>query len=95
MSVDYFAFHILHSGQQDISQLFATTDVDKFSSLEIEKGIHDLPLLTDYSARFECQITSRYKAGDHDILVSEVLSMKKKDRKPLIYYQGKYENLAR
>lgn len=87
-----YAVHILGEDQENISGLFATKGADKFSDLETEIGINDIPLLKDYSVRMECEVVNQVTAGDHIILIGEVKKLNRSngDRNPLGFYSGKY-----
>jgi flavin reductase (DIM6/NTAB) family NADH-FMN oxidoreductase RutF len=90
----HFAIHILHRGQENISRHFATKNVDKFSEINHEIGAGNTPLLSDYSARFVCEVEHRYPGGDHIILVGRVLEYENLDKEPLVFYKGQYKALA-
>jgi 3-hydroxy-9,10-secoandrosta-1,3,5(10)-triene-9,17-dione monooxygenase reductase component len=87
---DYFAVHILSSGQEALSNQFAKRGIDKFAGVEITRGIGSLPLLDGCAARFQCQMAFRYEGGDHDIFVGNVVAFEHFDHAPLIYHGGKY-----
>ena len=90
---EHFAIHILHSGQEDISRLFATKDADKFAQLEWSESVSGAPLLADYDVRFECTTEHLYEGGDHIIVVGRVHAMDNKNREPLGFYKGKYAKI--
>jgi 3-hydroxy-9,10-secoandrosta-1,3,5(10)-triene-9,17-dione monooxygenase reductase component len=90
LSTDYFAVHILSSGQEALSNQFAKRGVDKFAGVEITRGVGKVPLLDGCAARFQCQMAFRYEGGDHDIFVGNVVEFEHFDRAPLIYHRGKY-----
>lgn len=89
-----FAIHILHAGQQDMSKLFATKDVNKFSEISWSEGEGGVPLLDDYSVRFECSTENLVEGGDHIIIVGRVHAMDNPDAEPLGFYQGKYAKIV-
>ena len=91
---EYFAIHILHSGQEDISRRFATRDADKFAGLEWSENAGGAPLLADYDVRFECTTEHLYDGGDHLIIVGRVHEMDNKAREPLGFYKGKYARIV-
>ena len=91
--VQHYAVHVLHSGQQPLSDLFSANREDRFSGISYQCGTDDTPLLDDYYARFECQIEHRYEGGDHLILVGRVLAFDGRDGEPLIYHGGSYKPL--
>lgn len=93
-TASHFAIHILHSGQEQTSRLFATKNIDKFAEIDSEIGAGNTPLLTDFSARFVCSVEHRYPGGDHIILVGRVLEFDSRDREPLVFFKGQYKSLA-
>jgi 3-hydroxy-9,10-secoandrosta-1,3,5(10)-triene-9,17-dione monooxygenase reductase component len=94
IQAENFAIHVLHSGQEDMSRLFATKDVDKFSEIEWTEGQGGTPLLNEYSVRFECTTEDIYEGGDHMIIVGRVFNMDNPDAEPLGFYQGKYAKIV-
>lgn len=91
----HFAAHVLHAGQQDLSNRFGRAGEDKFAGLEPGDGLQDLPLLPDFAACFECSVEQRHDAGDHLILVGRVLRMQQDSgqQQPLLFYRGRYAAL--
>ncbi|MEZ0122848.1 MAG: flavin reductase family protein [Candidatus Reddybacter sp.] len=85
-----FAIHILHEGQEDVSRLFATKEADKFGQVDHIEGSGDVPLLKDYSVRFECTTEHLYEGGDHIIIVGRVHEMDNANKEPLGFYKGQY-----
>ena len=94
IEAENFAIHVLHSGQEDMSRLFATKDVDKFSEIKWTEGQGGTPLLNEYSVRFECTTEDIYEGGDHMIIVGRVFNMDNPDAEPLGFYQGKYAKIV-
>jgi flavin reductase (DIM6/NTAB) family NADH-FMN oxidoreductase RutF len=90
----HFAIHVLHSGQEQLSRHFATKNIDKFAETPHEFGAGNVPVLTDYSARFECEIEHRYAGGDHIILVGRIVAFDNLNKDPLIFFKGQYKQLA-
>ena len=87
---EHFAIHVLHSGQREVSNHFASKAVDKFSSVDTETGLHGLPLLSECAARFQCKKAYEYEGGDHVIFVGEVLDYQQIEKDPLLFHGGKY-----
>ncbi|HAD09720.1 MAG TPA: nitrilotriacetate monooxygenase [Porticoccaceae bacterium] len=94
MAAKHFAIHVLHSGQEEVSRLFATKEADKFGQVPWTEGQEGTPLLEDYSVRFECTTEHRYEGGDHIIIVGRVHTMDNPDAEPLGFYQGKYAKIV-
>jgi 3-hydroxy-9,10-secoandrosta-1,3,5(10)-triene-9,17-dione monooxygenase reductase component len=91
----HFTIHVLHSGQEALSRQFASKNTDRFADTVHELGAGDVPVLTDYSARFECEVEHRYPGGDHIILVGRILAFDNRDKEPLVFYKGQYKQLAK
>ena len=95
---DHFAIHILHNGQQALSNRCASRDVDKFEGVVWSKGIGDAPLFDDFSCRFQCVVEHRYEGGDHQIIVGRVLEYECKTdnstNQPLLFFKGQYCDVA-
>lgn len=94
MKAKHFAIHILHSGQEGISRLFATKEVDKFANLKWHENAGGAPLLEDFGVRFECTTEHLYEGGDHIIVVGRVHDMDAQDCEPLGFYKGKYAKIV-
>lgn len=90
-----FAVNILSESQEKLSNHFATPDSDRsYGTGYYEKSESGTPLLKDRLAAMECRLEKTYSAGDHTILVGEVISAhigQNVDQKsPLLYYRGRY-----
>jgi 3-hydroxy-9,10-secoandrosta-1,3,5(10)-triene-9,17-dione monooxygenase reductase component len=91
----YWAVHILAAHQDNLSNHFAKSGVDKFADMDIELGVGDLPLLKEYASRLQCKTAFIYEGGDHVIFVGEVLKFDRRDVAPLVFHGGKYALAAR
>lgn len=89
-SASHFAVNILTSNQIDLSNQFARNNTDKFAGITTETGLGNAPLLSDCSARFQCEKYQQIDAGDHWILIGKVVAFDDFGRAPLVYHQGVY-----
>ena len=89
-----FAVSILTTAQQDISNRFATPGPKDFSDLSIKTAETGAPILADALAWADCRVTDVLPGGDHDIFVGEVVAGDVSDGDPLLYYSGKYCEIA-
>jgi flavin reductase (DIM6/NTAB) family NADH-FMN oxidoreductase RutF/pimeloyl-ACP methyl ester carboxylesterase len=87
-SADHFSINILAETQADLSSLFATKSADKFSRAEWRKGSTGSPILSDVAAWFECRRHDIIEAGDHVILIGEVIGFEQVPANPLGYCRG-------
>lgn len=91
-----FAVHVLREDQQELSNLFARQGADKFANVELEIGIADVPMLSEYGARFQCQVEHQYEGGDHVIIVGRILDFDAHDGKaPLVFHSGSYAQISK
>ena len=90
---DYFAVNILSQDQQNVSDIFAKFNGDRFSQVNWQKGHMDMPLLNASTAQFICKKSQAIPAGDHSILLGEVIDFNNTDQPGLGYAAGQYFTL--
>lgn len=91
---DRFAVHVLGAHQEAVSNQFAGKAPDRFAGINTTPGLGDVPLLVDCVARFECRTENQYAGGDHTILVGLVERLWHVPGTPLIFFGGRYAQLA-
>jgi flavin reductase ActVB len=94
-AADVFAVNVLRSGQEDLAKHFAGRDADDFEDVAVEQGIDDVPLLCDVSMRMECRTTNIVPAGDHMMLLAEVVRVRSGPGEPLVYLRRRIRRLSR
>ncbi len=90
----YFAVHVLDARQTQMCKQFSSKQGDRFSGVELTTGLHGLPLLTKFHARFECENVAQHDAGDHTIIVGHVSRLDEQEGQPLLFYRGSFVSLA-
>jgi flavin reductase ActVB len=93
-SSDAFAVHVLGCGQEDLARRF-TCDPDNFDGLGVERGVEDVPLLCDVTVRMECRTSTVVPAGDHVMLLGEVVRLRTRPGDPLVYLRRHFRRLSR
>lgn len=93
-AAEYFGISMLSKAQREISERFARKGHDRFNGTPWHSGKTGVPLLDNALAEVECAVHHRFTAGDHDILVGEMVAAGVADGEPLIYYAGRYRELA-
>lgn len=86
---DTYAIHILAEDQRALALHFARTGQD-FSNLDWHANGDGVPILRGCLARFECRQVSRHEAGDHTIIVGEVMRASHRPGAGLMHKQGQY-----
>jgi len=92
---EYYAVNVLSADQIDLSNLFASSNEDRFAGLDYKSGLGDAPLLSDCIAWVECRNAAVYDGGDHLIFLGEVERFDYSDRPALLFLGGRYGVLAR
>jgi flavin reductase (DIM6/NTAB) family NADH-FMN oxidoreductase RutF len=90
----FFAVNVLAAGQRALSERFARKGHDRFDGLAWHTGETGAPLLPDTLAEIECAIRYRFTAGDHDLIVGEMVRAAIREGEPLLYFAGRYRKLA-
>lgn len=90
MSASSYAVSILSADQRAVSDRFASHDPGPFEPGEFETWDTGAPLLTERLAGFDCSVVARHDAGDHVILVGQVLKFDARSGAPLIYFASDY-----
>ena len=93
-SAQHFSVSVLADSQQDVSRLFASRAPDKFSDTAWRKGQTGSPLINGAVAWFDCRTHDVVVAGDHAILIGEVVGFDSSTASPLGYCQGAYVALG-
>ncbi|GAC1689352.1 MAG: flavin reductase family protein [Gemmatimonadaceae bacterium] len=92
----YFGVSILGSEQEELARRFAHAEAsDRFDGLGYERGGTGVPLFAGAAAQIECRRTETHAAGDHTIVLAEVVAAQTFEARPLLYYRGGYALLER
>jgi flavin reductase (DIM6/NTAB) family NADH-FMN oxidoreductase RutF len=89
----HFGINILNEHQREISDHFASSKRDRFNGIEWFAGGTGVPLLPRGLAFIQCALRNRVPAGDHDIVIGEVIDSRVEEGRPLIYYASGYRKL--
>jgi len=85
-----FAVNILAESQKSASQLFASKSPEKFDGMQWRPGVAGAPILGESLAWFDCRSYRQVDAGDHLVLIGEVMRFCANPGRPLGYCQGNY-----
>ena len=90
---DRFAVNVLAAEHETVSRRFATSEPEKFGTVEYRPGPLGLPLLPEALAHLECRTVHAYPGGDHTIFIGQVESAQARAGEPLLYFRGTYSRL--
>jgi flavin reductase (DIM6/NTAB) family NADH-FMN oxidoreductase RutF len=86
----HFAINILCESQVELSQRFASRLPDKFCGVKYRGSVVGAPIISGSLAWLDCRRHDGIEAGDHLIMIGEVLSFGHRDARPLGYCRGEY-----
>jgi flavin reductase ActVB len=87
--------NILASDQTELAMRFATRGIDKFENTAHEPGtISSLPVIQGALAYLECKMHARVPAGDHTILIGQVIGACRNDGEPMIHFSRAFGTFA-
>ena len=89
----HYGLSFLGQEQQEISSRFALRGQNRFDGTKWMVGTIGLPLIPGALAHLECRITQTIQAGDHSLLIAEVISADIQSGKPLLYFESGYRRL--
>ncbi|MFD7993351.1 flavin reductase family protein [Streptomyces mexicanus] len=92
---DHIGVHILGEHQEELAATFARSGADRFGPPTVwREGPEGVPVLDGVLAWLVCRITGRVPAGDHRIVIAEVVHGDPVSAgRPLLYHQGRFTAL--
>jgi flavin reductase (DIM6/NTAB) family NADH-FMN oxidoreductase RutF len=90
LAADHYGVSILSAGQEALSNRFATPGQHAILDGEGERFMTGAELLKGRLAGFDCRLAERVRAGDHTILIGEVVHFDSVPGAPLIYAGRSY-----
>ncbi|MBC9729705.1 flavin reductase family protein [Streptomyces sp. TRM68367] len=87
--------HLLGEHQQELAATFARSGADRFGPPTAwREGPEGVPVLDDVMAWLVCRVVARVPAGDHRVVLAEVLLGDPGGiGRPLLYHQGRFTGL--
>ncbi|HWP65359.1 MAG TPA: flavin reductase family protein [Candidatus Limnocylindria bacterium] len=89
-----FVVNLLTEAQEDLSNRFAKSGGFKFEGVAYETNAMGVPVLDGTLGHIECTLTETHEAGDHVIHIGRVEHFAVRGGRPLLFYQGRYRQLA-
>ena len=80
--------NILREDQRDLSVRFAELPEGRFTGVYWRDTVSGSPWLDGALALLDCKTVQILDAGDHRMLIGEVLEVSVSDGRPLIFYRG-------
>lgn len=90
-----FGINVLSEQQQELSRRFSGSWGERFNGVKWYPGKTGVPLLFDVPAVFECMVSATLPAGDHMVVIGQVLHAEYSEHSPLAYLNSSYGKIAR
>ena len=92
-----FGINVLKEDQQILSEFFARADQPQTEETLLSVHFHwtpeNIPLMDDVLCQVACRLHAAHVAGDHTIVVGEVISATRYRGQPLLFFRGQYRRL--
>ncbi|MFB7736412.1 flavin reductase family protein [Streptomyces sp. NPDC056112] len=94
-ATEHVGVHILGEHQEELAATFARSGADRFGAPTAwREGPEGVPVLDGVLAWMVCRVVTRVPAGDHRIVLAEVvLGDPTGAGRPLLYHQGRFSAL--
>jgi len=90
---EYFGVNVLSEWQEQLSVRFSGLEDGRFDGVDWYADKTGAPLLRGALAVLECRVTKTVEAGDHAILIGEVIRAESQTGRPLIYFDRGYRSI--
>lgn len=89
-----FAVSVLGLGDEPLARRFSSGDrAARFDDLDLRVETTGSPVLAEALAWLDCRVTGVHGAGDHSIVVGEVVACGARGGEPLVFYRGAYHRV--
>ncbi|MGC9222072.1 MAG: flavin reductase family protein [Solirubrobacteraceae bacterium] len=91
-----FCANVLSEGQEELARRFAVRGGDKFAGLTWRRtAVTGSPLLEGVAAWLDCRVYQRFEAGDHWLVLGEVLELSvNRVGGALVFHGGAFRQLS-
>src|SRR5271165_6187913 len=93
-----FGINVLKEDQQLLSEFFARADQPQKEEAYLHVKFHwtaeNIPLMDNVLCQVACRLHDAHVAGDHTIVVGEVLSATLYPGEPLLFFRGGYTRIS-
>ncbi|MBB6307406.1 flavin reductase [Xanthobacter tagetidis] len=91
-----FCVNVLAADQMPFARQFLARDpAERFASCRWSTLATGSPALDEAMTNFDCEVSSQFSSGTHDILVGHVVAMRQRESgNPLLYFEGDYRHIG-
>jgi len=92
---EYFAINVLAADQLEQSNQYARKEQHELQAGHYDVGQTGAPLINGALVSFECEMHATHTAGDHLIIIGEVIDMQRSEPgDPLLFFSGGYRTIS-
>lgn len=91
----HFSVSVLAEGQEQVSNTFASVSEERFAQVGWREDKNHCALIEGAVATFSCKVHQRHVAGDHMVLIGEVLQLTCDEKPGLGYCSNGYFSLSK
>lgn len=88
-----FCVNVLAESHAELARRFSRRGIDRFEGVRWSPRATG-PALPDAVAWIECALRSEHDAGDHTVVIADVLALEAAQGAPLVFFQGRYGGFA-
>lgn len=92
-----FGINVLKEHQQALSEFFSRPEQSEKEEADLDVRFRwtedGIPLLEEVLCQISCRLWTTHVAGDHTIVLTEVLQASLYDGQPLLFFRGQYTRL--
>ncbi|MFN2525235.1 MAG: flavin reductase family protein [Actinomycetota bacterium] len=92
-SIGHFAVNVLAADQEDLARAFARTGTKPFDNIGHRTADSGAALLDGALGWIECSLFDRIDAGDHHVVIGDVVACEARAGDPLLYFGRNYRAL--
>jgi 3-hydroxy-9,10-secoandrosta-1,3,5(10)-triene-9,17-dione monooxygenase reductase component len=91
-----FCVNVLGDHQQKICEGFAVSGGDKFAGVAWHPApVTGAPVIEGSLAWVDCRVELVHDAGDHELIIGQVLDLGSAEGSPLLFYRKRFATVAR
>jgi len=94
MQADHFSVHVLGAEQGHLCSAFSRGG-SGFDAMHWTRSENGVPVLRQVLVRFDCRKSAAHDAGDHTIIIGEVLQVTEREGDPLCFSRGMFGHFTR
>lgn len=98
LATGVWAVSILDDSADDVARAFARDRASRsvlIDTLSVSVGARTGALVVDAPSRLECELRQHFDAGDHTVVIGEVVAVDVHERRPpLIFLHGRFQSLG-